>query len=456
METQAIFENITENIQQEIKKAERTIFIAVAWFTNKTIFEELVTKANEGCTVHLMLSNDKINIDSSIEFDRLNVGTSKVYFVGDGEKELMHNKFCIIDGNTVITGSFNWSFKAEKNFENIVLTSGDQSLAEQFIIEFNNIKKQYFPNEQEPIQDMPIDKIVRRLEIIKNYILLEDTEEVETVSNKLKEYLFNYELKSIIDFISDGKLSEAVSIIEKFITRQHQISVWVDPEISVLKLEIKILENQLVSLEYEKTELDRVLSDFHRRHTIELGETILKILELRKLKFKDDDKKFYEADQDEKEYRNQFDIENKKEIYTLSVEDEEILKKKFRKAMLLCHPDKFTNESLELQVKAEEISIELIQAKEKKDFKRVVEILQNLEKGILTASSIEKISDVDILSATVERLRSKIYGIEKVMQNIKKSEEYQTIIAIEDWNVYFEEMKERLKIELEFLRVDLI
>ena len=37
MDTQAIFENISESIQQEIRKAERKIFIAVA---TKYIFEK--------------------------------------------------------------------------------------------------------------------------------------------------------------------------------------------------------------------------------------------------------------------------------------------------------------------------------------------------------------------------------------------------------------------------------
>jgi phosphatidylserine/phosphatidylglycerophosphate/cardiolipin synthase-like enzyme len=33
----------------------------------------------------------------------------------------MHNKFCVIDGQAVITGSFNWSYKARQNHENITI-----------------------------------------------------------------------------------------------------------------------------------------------------------------------------------------------------------------------------------------------------------------------------------------------------------------------------------------------
>ena len=135
MQTEAVFENIAERIQQEINKAQKSIFIAVAWFTNKNLYNELVNKAKAGCRVYLIISNDDINNNSSIDFERLKTSSSKVYKIGNGDTELMHNKFCVIDYNTVITGSYNWSYKAENNFENVIITSNDTSLAEQFISE---------------------------------------------------------------------------------------------------------------------------------------------------------------------------------------------------------------------------------------------------------------------------------------------------------------------------------
>ena len=35
MQTEAVFENIAERIQQEIKRAKSSIYIAVAWFKTK-------------------------------------------------------------------------------------------------------------------------------------------------------------------------------------------------------------------------------------------------------------------------------------------------------------------------------------------------------------------------------------------------------------------------------------
>ncbi len=53
MQTEAVFENIAERIQLEIKKTKKSIFIAVAWFTNKYLFNELLLKAKEGCKIFL-------------------------------------------------------------------------------------------------------------------------------------------------------------------------------------------------------------------------------------------------------------------------------------------------------------------------------------------------------------------------------------------------------------------
>ena len=116
MQTEAIFENIASRIQEEINQAQKSIYIAVAWFTNKKIFEKLIVKASEGCSIHIIISNDEINNNSSINFEQLKKYHGKVYKIGNGENELMHNKFCVIDYNTVITGSYNWSYKAENNF----------------------------------------------------------------------------------------------------------------------------------------------------------------------------------------------------------------------------------------------------------------------------------------------------------------------------------------------------
>lgn len=452
MQTEAVFENIAERIQQEISKAQKSIFIAVAWFTNKKLFNELVNKTRNGCTVYIIISDDKINLNSSIDFEQLITDKSKVYKIGNGDSELMHNKFCVIDYSTVITGSYNWSYKAESNFENVIITTNDTTLAEQFISEFNNIRKQYYPDAVNEEIIFPLNKIIKRLEILKNYILLEDIEELNKETSKLKEYDFNSDLWEIIDKVKNKEFSSAINKIQNFISKNNQLSIWTNPEIAALKFEIKNLENQLNSYDNEKIELEKTLSEFQYRHSIELGEIILEILKLRKLKFKDDKMKYEEAENDERQYREQVDTE--KDIFELTDEQKLELKKKFRKATVLCHPDKFVNEHIEIQKRAEEIFKELNEANSINDFQKVSEILTNLEKDILSTNKGDKLTDKNKLRETVNRLRIKVKILESEILTIKQSETFKTINNIDNWDDYFNFTKENLHRELEELKIE--
>ena len=452
MQTEAVFENIAERIQQEISKAQKSVFIAVAWFTNKNLFNELVNKARNGCTVSLIISNDNINLNSSIDFEQLLTAKSKVYKIGNGDTELMHNKFCVIDYSTVITGSYNWSYKAESNFENVIITSNDTTLAEQFISEFNSIRKQYYPDAVIEEIIFPLNKIIKRLEILKNYILLEDIEELNKESTKLKKYDFNSDLKDIIEDVRNEEFGSAINKIQIFISKNQQLSIWTDPEIAALKLEIKNLENQLNGFDNEKIELEKLLSEFQHRHTIELGEIILDILKLRKLKFKSDKSKFEEAENDERQYREQVNSEKEKEIFELTDEQKLELKKKFRKATVLCHPDKVVEEFKEA---AQRIFIELKQAYDANDLKKVTEILDDLEKGNFFKTKSETVQEKDLLKAAIAKLKRQINILETEIITIKESDTFKTIIRIEDWDDYFQRTKEKLQRELEELQLEI-
>jgi hypothetical protein len=452
MQSEAVFDNIAERIIQEINKARKSIFIAVAWFTNKNLFDELLKKARNGCTVSLIISNDNINLNSSIDFEQLITDKFKVYKIGNGDTELMHNKFCVIDYSTVITGSYNWSYKAESNFENVIITSNDTTLAEQFISEFNNIRRQYYPDVVNEEIVFPLNKIIKRLEILKNYILLEDIEELNKESSKLKEYDFNSDLEDIIEDIRKEELGSAINKIQIFISKNQQLSIWTDPEIAALKLEIKNFENQLNGFDNEKIELEKLLSEFQHRHTIELGEIILDILKLRKLKFKSDKTKYQEAENDERQYREQVDNEKEKEIFVLTDEQKLELKKKFRKATVLCHPDKVADEFKEA---AQRIFIELKHAYDANDLKKVSEILDELEKGNFFKTKSETVQEKDLLKAAIAKLKRQIKILETEIIAIKESETFKTIISIENWDDYFKRTKEKLQRELEELQLEI-
>ncbi|MCI5763967.1 hypothetical protein [Actinobacillus porcinus] len=54
-----------------------------------------------------------------------------------------------------------------------------------------------------------------------------------------------------------------------------------------------------------------------------------------------------------------------------------------------------------------------------------------------------------------QRLREKIQVLEAEIYAIKESEEYQTISDIEDWDEYFDHIREQLKGEIERIETEL-
>lgn len=55
-------------------------------------------------------------------------------------KGIMHYKFCVIDNNVTIHGSYNWPTNAEtKNDEEVSVHINDANIASQYTKEFNRI-----------------------------------------------------------------------------------------------------------------------------------------------------------------------------------------------------------------------------------------------------------------------------------------------------------------------------
>lgn len=108
---------IQNAIQMELFKAKESIKVAVAWFTNELLLQPLVLKLQSGVSVELILNDDDINRggESSLDFSGFLQAGGILRW--NDSKQLMHEKFCIIDNRIVISGSYNWTNKAEYNSE---------------------------------------------------------------------------------------------------------------------------------------------------------------------------------------------------------------------------------------------------------------------------------------------------------------------------------------------------
>lgn len=133
-ENKVAFENIQNEIIQAIRDAKYAIWIAVAWFTDKIIFEELCKRKREGLNIRIITSEESSN---KCLLDKLNTEFELIRFRKKGSHRL-HDKFCIIDFEYVMHGSYNWSENAKGN-EETWSTSLDRDLVKKFANQFIEI-----------------------------------------------------------------------------------------------------------------------------------------------------------------------------------------------------------------------------------------------------------------------------------------------------------------------------
>lgn len=142
MGTIVYFENIENIVLEELSKANNTVFLLVAWLTNKKLFTKLVELAEKGVIVNVIINNDETNKNSFLDYSRLNIGKSFLKMLTPLNGNIIHHKFCIIDDYTVINGSYNWTYKANYNHENINIIKNDKDS----IIKYKNEFKKILPN----------------------------------------------------------------------------------------------------------------------------------------------------------------------------------------------------------------------------------------------------------------------------------------------------------------------
>ena len=163
----AHFKNIHIEIINLIETTQTDIKICVAWFTDFDIYSKIVAKQKQGVNVDVVIANHIFNKKSRVDFKEFLKHNGKVSYIGninDGSQDkFMHNKFCIIDNSTIVTGSYNWSFKARSNDENVLIIKNEQELVNQFIDKFNDLKPQYgFAIKGNEISLQPIEKIMAK------------------------------------------------------------------------------------------------------------------------------------------------------------------------------------------------------------------------------------------------------------------------------------------------------
>jgi phosphatidylserine/phosphatidylglycerophosphate/cardiolipin synthase-like enzyme len=120
-----------------VNAAEQSIYFMAFSFTADPIGQAVRERAAVGVTVAGVMDEDQVKSNIGTEFDPFQQAGLDVY--RDGIDGQMHHKIMIIDGKTVIFGSYNFTNSAETRNDENLLVIHSQQVAAQFMVEFQRV-----------------------------------------------------------------------------------------------------------------------------------------------------------------------------------------------------------------------------------------------------------------------------------------------------------------------------
>lgn len=141
----------TQAIINELQKATKSIKFMAFSMTDKDISLVLQDKKKQGLKVEGVFDNCLIP-QYSIYWD---LRKSNILSLRDGNQALMHHKVMIIDDQTVITGSFNFSKSADQQNNENCLIIKSENIAKLYNSEYLRIRSAAFNNKDLPPYDHP-------------------------------------------------------------------------------------------------------------------------------------------------------------------------------------------------------------------------------------------------------------------------------------------------------------
>jgi hypothetical protein len=133
IESAVHFEEIGWEIKKLLLNAKDSIRICVAWIGWTVYKHTLEEAASRGVSIEVIYNSDEKNrFESDLTYPQIKFYPIRM----PGRSRYMHNKFCVIDNEILITGSYNWSRAAELHFENIIVLKNAFKVIKEYINEF--------------------------------------------------------------------------------------------------------------------------------------------------------------------------------------------------------------------------------------------------------------------------------------------------------------------------------
>jgi hypothetical protein len=434
-----------------LDKSKRQVNVAVAWFTERTLFDKLLELQKRGVNIEVIITTHEFNRQSSNQFKLIEENGGFFAEIGSDE-QLMHMKFCVIDFDIVISGSANWSNRAFKeNNEEVTIVEGNYQRANDFITEFDRLKE-LSGKISSFTKQLEISKALKTLNVIYSLINYGDTSSIQPFIYQLKNIP---ELDMIFNHLISARYENAIIEINEFRKKYNQLISVNEIESIELKTQINLLSYQIEALQVEKNEAEAYIEQYNHRYILELNPLISKLIALKKKVFEKlkkhgiIDETYDRLDEEFRKRNEEYEKEKRIHIQELSNEDSLSIKIMHREAVGLCHPDSHRC-IYEDKSYAGKIFSELTKAYKANDIDKVRFILNELKLG-KQIIEIEKHKEMDILRAKLESLKIKYSILIKELELIKCSEAYSILSNIANLDEYFKTHKNRLNEEYNML-----
>jgi hypothetical protein len=129
---------IKQRIIAELNNASKCIYIAMSYFTDRDIASSIIEAKKRNVVVDIILSSNIQN--ETVKLMLLGANINVHSFETGDPRGIMHHKFCLLDNNITINGSYNFSYNASNNnVENIHVTNSYEVYS-QLYTEFERLK----------------------------------------------------------------------------------------------------------------------------------------------------------------------------------------------------------------------------------------------------------------------------------------------------------------------------
>jgi len=132
--------NIENKILTQLSNAKKSIYIMMFAFTNPKIANALLDAKQKGINIKIVIDKVQNHYQKYSVYQKLK--QNGIDIIEDKNKFKLHHKVLIIDESTTITGSYNFTKKAnDKNAENIIILK-EREITQKYLQEFYRVYRE--------------------------------------------------------------------------------------------------------------------------------------------------------------------------------------------------------------------------------------------------------------------------------------------------------------------------